>query len=386
LNQRLPGAGRDHLGTPHGRRQRPLVVTPDGRDRLAALLNFDNAERSLLMEHVNQHGISRRTMLRTGAMAGTAAALGAAGMFAAGTARAATTAATDTHNLPYPPGVTDTSHCTPEVAAIFRGFFTAKSKHDAAGFLSYFSRANIVYIDACLGATLPNWQEANNFFTPYFASLPAAAISYPLRIVGNAHSAAIEFVDTPAFFTYEIRALSTVTFDDNHKIIRWVDYWDGRSSLHPNTIGSNYPTNFRDSEQNADPAVVKAAQALQAAFAAGDAAAAVALMSADVVHEDMAARTRIRGTLQAQRYYTRALGQLPYGPGAALVHAEGGCQGGGYEWSAAPGAAPMRRGHTCIELDDAGKISRLTAIYDSSLLSYAAYQSLVGLAEEAPLS
>jgi hypothetical protein len=105
-----------------------------------------------------------------------------------------------------------------------------------------------------------------------------------------------------------------------------------------------------------------------------------------VIHEDMAARTRVRGQFQAQRYYTRALGQLPYGPGAALVHAEGSRQGGGYEWSAAPDAAPMRRGHTCVELDEAGKISRLTAIYDSSLLSYAAYQSLVGLAAEASLS
>ena len=46
----------------------------------------------------------------------------------------------------------------------------------------------------------------------------------------------------------------------------------------------------------------------------------------------------------------------------------------------------MRRGHTCVELDQAGKISRLTAIYDSSLLSYAAYQSLAGAAAEAPLS
>jgi hypothetical protein len=53
---------------------------------------------------------------------------------------------------------------------------------------------------------------------------------------------------------------------------------------------------------------------------------------------------------------------------------------------AAAAAGLMRRGHTCIELDQAGKISRLTAIYDSSLLSNAAYQSLAGLAAEAPLS
>jgi len=325
-------------------------------------------------------------MLRTGAMVGTAAALGTAGFFAAGTASAATAAGSGARELPYPSDVTDTSHCTPEVAALFRGFFTAKSRHDAAGFLSYFSKANGCYIDAPLGIAIPNWQELYNFFTPFFPTLPADAISYPLRIVGDTRSAVVEFVDTPAFFGHDLRILASVTFDGNHKIIRWVDYWDGRSSLWPQTIDSTYPTDFRDSEQNADRAVAQVARKLQAAFVAGDAAAAVALMSADVVHEDMAAHTRIRGKLQAQRYYTRALGRLPYGPGAALVHAEGSRRGGGYEWSAAPIAAPLRRGHTCFELDAAGKISRLTAIYDSSVLSNAAYQSLVGLAAEAPLS
>jgi hypothetical protein len=324
-------------------------------------------------------------MLRAGAAAGTAAALGATGAFAARTARAATTARSGTGRLPYPSGVTDTSHCTPEVAEIFRGVFTAKSEHNLAAFMSYFSTANAVYIDACLPAVMSGWQAINSEFTKIFGSAPASAISYPLTIVGDTGSAAIEFVDSPAFFSQEIRALASVTFDSNQKIIRWVDYWDGRSSLLRNTF-TTYPTDFKDFEQNAVPAVVRAAQALQAAFAAGDAAAAAALMSVDVVHEDMAAHTRVRGQLQAQRYYGRALGQLPYGPGAALVHAEGSRQGGGYEWSAAPDATPMRRGHTIIELDQAGKISRLTAIYDSSLLSYSAYQSLVGLAAEAPLS
>jgi len=325
-------------------------------------------------------------MLRAGAAAGTAAALGAAGIFADEKEAAAATAGSGTAGLPYPSGVTDTSHCTPEAAAIFRGVFTAKSEHDAARLMSCFSTANTVYMDACLGVTLSGWAAVNDFFTPFLASAPAAAIAYPLRIVGDARSAAVEFVDTPAFFDFEIRALSSVTLDGNRKIIRWVDYWDGRSSLKQNIVTSAYPADFRDSEQNAGPAAVQAAQALQAAFAAGDAAAAVALMSYDVVHEDMAAHTRVRGSLQAQRYYTRALGQLPYGPGAALVHAEGSSQGGGYEWSASPDAAPMRRGHTCIELDQADKISRLTVIYDSSLLSSAAYRSLAGLAAEAPLS
>lgn len=46
------------------------------------------------MQQVNQPGATRRVMLRAGAAAGTAAALGAASIFAAGTASAATTRAT----------------------------------------------------------------------------------------------------------------------------------------------------------------------------------------------------------------------------------------------------------------------------------------------------
>jgi hypothetical protein len=46
----------------------------------------------------------------------------------------------------------------------------------------------------------------------------------------------------------------------------------------------------------------------------------------------------------------------------------------------------MRRGHTCIEFDQAGEISRVLVIYDSSLLTNTAYQSLAGLGAEAPLS
>ncbi len=344
------------------------------------------------MRRANGQETSRRTLLRTGAAVGTTAALGAAGAFTtltAGTANASVLRAGNPRpgKLPYPVGVTDTSHATREVAEIFRGFYTAKSEHNAAKLMTYFSKTNAYYIDASSGGIWPSWDVLNSFFSGFFATNPPAdAISYPLRVVGDERSALVEFEDVPELFGNELRILGSVTFDRHHKIIRWIDYWDGRSALIQNAITSSYPTDFRDTEQNADPEVVGVAQALQAAFGAGDAAAAVALFSFDAVHEDMAAHCRLRGQLQIQRYYTRALGTLPYGPGAALVHVEGSRQGGGYEWTAAPLAAPLRRGHTCIELDEAGKISRLTAIYDSSLLSYAAYTSLVGLAAEAPLS
>lgn len=337
------------------------------------------------MRRVSTHETSRRTLLRAGAAVGTGAALGAAGVVSAATASAAP--ASGAGNLPYPAGVTDTSHATQRVADIFRGFYTAKSEHDAARLMTYFSKTNAYYIDASSGGIWPSWDVLNSFFSGFFATNPPAdAISYPLRVVGDTRSALVEFEDVPQLFGKELRILGSVTFDEDQKIIRWIDYWDGRSALIQNAIGSSYPTDFRDAEQHAAAEVASVAQALQAAFAAGDAAAAVALFSVDAVHEDMAAHCRVRGQLQIQRYYSRALGALPYGPGAALVHVEGSSQGGGYEWTAAPLASPMRRGHTCIELDQSGKISRLTAIYDSSLLSYPAYTALVALAAEAPMS
>ena len=106
------------------------------------------------MKHADQQGTSRRTVLRAGAAAGTAAALGTAGIFAAGTARAATDSGAGA-GFPIRPVHPDTSHCTPRVAALFRGFFAAKSKHDTAGMMAYFSRRTPAYLDACLGVALP---------------------------------------------------------------------------------------------------------------------------------------------------------------------------------------------------------------------------------------
>jgi len=342
------------------------------------------------MARSTEQGATRRTVIRTAAMVGTTAALAAAGATlgadAASASPMAAASAMRPGRLPYPAGVTDTSHCTPEVAALFRGLFSAKSAHDAPRLMSYFSRKSAYYIDASSGGLWPSWDALNEFYSPYFASgLPADALSYPLRIVGDASSALVEFEDQPAFFGHELRILGSVTFDSDHKIIRWIDYWDGRSALVQNSITAAYPTDFEDGVEHASAAVVRVANALATAFGAGDVDAALALMSYDVVHEDMAAHTRVRGQLQAGRYYTRALADLPYGTGSGLAHVDGGSLGGGYEWRAAAGASPMRRGHTCIELDQFGQISRLTASYDSSLISYPAYQSLVALAAEAPL-
>ena len=68
---------------------------------------------------------------------------------------------------------------------------------------------------------------------------------------------------------------------------------------------------------NASRTIKKAAQALQDAFSAGDAAKAALLFTPDAVFEDMALHTRVEGQGQIQRYLTRGLRLLPYGTGPA---------------------------------------------------------------------
>lgn len=288
--------------------------------------------------------------------------------------------------LPYP-NVTDTSHATDLAADIFEGFFSAKSLHNGVAMVSFFAPAPdpVLYIDAGLGFAWPSQASLLNVWTnPPFSTGPANALSYPLRVIGDAHSALIEFVDTPPLLGLEFRFLSSITFDEHGKIVRWIDYWDGRSSLLHLPIGTfgPYPTDFRDNIVNASARIKQVAHALQSAFSLNDPAAAALLFTPDAVYEDMALHTRVEGQLQIQRYLTRGLGLLPYGVGASVAHVVGSDRGGGYEWHASDSAAPLLRGNAAIELDRSGKITRFTVIYDSYQFTTDKYHSLVMLGGE----
>jgi hypothetical protein len=200
-------------------------------------------------------------------------------------------------NLPYP-DVTDTSHATDRAADIFEGFFTAKSEHDGVKMLTFFAPDPVLYIDAGLGFAWPSRAALLAVWTnPPFSNGPPNALSYPLRVVGDAHSALIEFEDTPALLGSEFRFLSSVTFNNRAQIVRWIDYWDGRSSQVKIPIGTlgPYPSDFNDKVVNASARIEQVSQALQDAFAAGNAAAAAQLFSTDAVYEDMALHTRVEG-------------------------------------------------------------------------------------------
>lgn len=285
------------------------------------------------------------------------------------------------------PDVTDTTHATQKVSDTIATFFSAKSLHKAAPMVAVFAPApeTVLYIDAGLGFSWPSQQALLDVWSgASFANGPATALSYPTRIVGDEHSALVEFVDTPELLGQEFRFLASVTFNDKGQIIRWVDYWDGRSSKTKIRIGQfgPYPTDFHDNVVNASAKIKSVSQALQLALAAGNAAAVAQMFTADSVYEDMALHTRLLGAVQIQRYLERGIGQLPYGAGATIAHVVGSDQGGGYEWLASSSASPLVRGNTAIELDSDSKITRFTTVYDSAQFTDAKYAALVSLASE----
>jgi ketosteroid isomerase-like protein len=225
-----------------------------------------------------------------------------------------------------------------------------------------------------------------DLFENYMPKWPAAGLSYPTRISGDTHSALVAFTDTPELFGGEIRILAAIDLKDG-KIVRWIDYWDGRSfgaeaAAKMRTTPDKFPANF-DYDVASDGASAKikdAAQKLSAAFAAGDAKAADALFSNDAIYADRALRTVILGKQAIGKYLTRVLATVPYGKGAKLVHIVGSDQGGGYEWVNADGS--VKRGIIAIDLNSTGQIERLNTTWDNGVMSDADLQALVLLSIE----
>ena len=201
-------------------------------------------------------------------------------------------------------------------------------------------------------------------------------------LLAGGESALVHMVDTPELFGGELRILAAIDFADG-KIVRWVDYWDSTAydtGLYRQfrTPADRFPADLGDAQvdNRADSALIEAATALHRGFAAADPSAAAAAMHTDVVLADMALRTQVIGRIEVTRYLERVLGQVPYGRGSALRHVVGGRGGGGFEWTAGPGAAQLV-GITALELDDDGLITAITSVYDSVQIDPASKRSLL---------
>lgn len=298
--------------------------------------------------------------------------------------------ATLAQDAPPHPDPADASHATPATAELFASFFAAKTGQDVAGTMAFVSPALATYTDATLGWDLASFDALEGTFVAYMPTWGEGA-SYPTRILGDVGdgdgSALVAFTDTPELFGDEIRALGVVDVRDG-LVVRWVDYWDSSGFSDEvydamRTPADAFPTDLREDAvgQAASPEIVAASEALQAALASGDAAAAAALLSPDSVWEDMSARTQVLGRAAIERYLGRALPVAPFGEGAGLRHVVGGEMGGGFEWVGAPDG-PVPHGVTALELDGAGLITRATTVYDGRLLAADARAGLAAAALE----
>ena len=284
---------------------------------------------------------------------------------------------------PYP-DIADTSHATAAAAAFFRSFFTAKTSKDIESTHAHFHPAKTAYFDATLGWALPTNADVRTMWEQYMPQWPAGAKSYPTQILGDMTSAVVFTTDTPELFGGEIRTISIADLQDG-KIVRMVDYWDGRGfgaqlAASLRVPADAYPHDLGASAVTSRPGpVATAARELSAAFAAGDAGRAGELFSYDAVFEDMALRARLRGQAAIGRYLRRALPGLPYAR-ASVRHVAGAGRGGGYEWRA--DGQPVPAGAAALELSGDGKITKFTVVWDGSLLDDQAITALAAAAAD----
>lgn len=319
-------------------------------------------------------------LTRRVALAGTGAvALAAIGSKAA----AATGRAGKSGAIAAPP--LDTSHATRELADLVENMFRQKQARSLEGFMSYFSRRQLTYVDAIWGGDFRGWSTLNAQMADVMLNWPSTVRAYPTKVIGDTRSAMFFFYDSAEMFGHEIRAMAPLDFQDG-KIVRQVDYWDGRHFTIEATKNfrlppEQFPTEFGEvvTGENASPVVRGVATALADAFASADAAAAAELFSFDATFEDLTLKSRLVGRPAIGGFLERASGLLPYGRGSTLRHVVGSAQGGGYEWSNPdnPGGPLVNNGTIALELDREARISGLTALWDGALISDAALGELL---------
>lgn len=278
----------------------------------------------------------------------------------------------------------DVTHASPDLVALLTGYFAAKTGRRVDETMSYFSTSEMAYIDATLGWSWRSWSELHAAFSQYMPNWTDSAQAYPTSILGDTRSALIRFTDTPELFGHEIRGIAAVSFVDG-KIVRWIDYWDGRQFTLAGILGQRlpagqFPSDLRESLAGDSPAASfrSVAQRVAGALGGGDPEGASRICSPDVVVEDLSLRTTVTGRLAVGQYLQRALPHLPYGAGAKVRSVLGGPSGGGYEWSS--GSGPVPHGVVTLSLDRAGAVDRITAVWDASLLTDETVAGLQALA------
>jgi hypothetical protein len=187
------------------------------------------------------------------------------------------------------PEIVDASHATAKAAAFFHSYFDAKSRHDVDATMDHFSSTTLTYMDATLGWAALTHEALTAVFGEFMPAWPPSALSYPTRILGNEVSALVAYTDTPELFGGEIRTLAAIDIDDG-KIVRWVDYWDGRhfgarQVASPRTPADRFPTDFNDGAAagSSSALIREVAGRLHSVLASDDSGSAASLFSSEGV-------------------------------------------------------------------------------------------------------
>lgn len=281
------------------------------------------------------------------------------------------------------PDVAEVSYASLKLVESMREYFTAKSNHDSTAWLAHFDLEKITYIDAVVGFSFNP-----STFAPAIEEMTRQwgkdGKSYPLRILGDLDSCVVLLRNTPELFGDELWGFAAIDFE-NGKVVRQVDYWDGRGVpfVTHRVPDDQFPSDFGESRvaTRRNPVIEKLTRELGAGIESGNTAAVAALFAPEAVFEDLTTRTRIQGQLPIERYLDRTLPLLPYGPGAGVRHIVGNHQGGGYEWIGKPGALSAR-GINVVELNEHQLITRFTALWDASRADNAEMLTLTGAATE----
>lgn len=264
------------------------------------------------------------------------------------------------------------------IEARLKAYFRDKSNRDVDATMAHFSRSGMAYGDAAVGALSVTWEEQRSRFAEFMPNWPATSVSQPLRIVGYGDSAIVFFYNSPGMFgPVEIRAAAAVNYR-NSKIVRWVDYWDGRHFGIENFEAirrPEFPPDFRESlGGKASPLAERVARGLADALRTRNIAAAVGFFDLHGVIEDLPSHIQVVGHRSIEAFLTTA--SLPYmGAGARVRHVVN----GGYEWSA---DGPVKLGITALETNRDGKITRMTSVWDGSRISRDALITLAGATVE----
>jgi len=263
-----------------------------------------------------------------GAVVGSGTLIGGAADAAAGPlARSARSAGAAVGAYP-DPGL-DTGHATPAVARLVTALYRDKTTRDVDLLMTHFSKNLLVYSDATVGDRFEGWATMKTAFTSFLTHGGPTSVSYPTRIIGDEHSAMVLFTDSPQYFGGEIIIIAPVDFRDG-KVIREVDYWDGRhfGSALIDKIRSplnRWPATYGEDRvrDQSSPTLRRVVASLQGAFRTNDAAAATALFTSDAVFEDLTLHLRLAGPRAIGGFLTRALSRLPYGRSATVRHTVG---------------------------------------------------------------